>query len=74
MEKGVTTNPDDALSGLIFMAWLGVIVISGGLAVDGVISGAWIQVIGGVALLAFLSRMIWQAGRVVRKALKGEKP
>jgi hypothetical protein len=68
----VTSNPDVALSGLIALAFLGILVIAGGLAVNGAISGSWIQVVGGVVLLAYLSWMTWMAGQVVRKALKAK--
>lgn len=72
MGRWVTSNPDVALSGLIAVAFLGSLVIGGGLAVDGAISGSWIQAVSGVALLAYLSWMIWMAGQVVRKALKAK--
>jgi hypothetical protein len=74
MDKGITSNPDVALSGLIAVAWVGVLFIGGGLAVNGAVSGAWTQAIGGLAYLLFLSWLIWEAGQVVRKALKGAKP
>jgi hypothetical protein len=70
MDKGITTNPDVALSGLIAVAWVGVLIIGGGLAVDGVLSRAWIRATGGAAYVLLFSWMIWEAGRVVRKALR----
>jgi hypothetical protein len=70
MDKGITTNPDAALSGLIAVAWVGVLFVGGGLAVDGVLNGAWIRVLGGIAYLVGFSWMIWEVGQVVRKALK----
>jgi hypothetical protein len=73
MDKGITTNPDAALSGLIAVAWVGVLFVGGGLAVDGVLNGAWVRVLGGAAYLLGFSWMIWEAGQVVRKAVKASK-
>lgn len=71
METGFTKDPDVALSGLIAMALFGVFLIGGGLFVSGIVDGAWVRIIGGVVWLAGLSWMVWQAGQVVRGALKG---
>jgi hypothetical protein len=70
MDKGITTDPGVALMGLIALAWVGVLFVGGGLIVDGLLSGAWVRTLGGAAYLLGFSWMIWEAGRVVRKALK----
>jgi hypothetical protein len=73
MDKGITTNPDAALSGLIAVAWVGVLVVDGGLAVDGLLNGAWARALGGAAYLLGFSWMIRETGQVIRKAVMGNK-
>lgn len=69
MKSGFTNDPNVALTGLVSVALLGVIVMCGGLAIDGVLDRSWFQVSAGVLLLAYLSWMVWQAGHVVRRSL-----
>jgi hypothetical protein len=56
------------------MAWVGVLLIGGGLVVAGVLAGAWIQAAGGAAYFLLFSWMIREAGQVVRNGLKGRAP
>lgn len=70
MGTGFTDDPNGALSGLLSIALLGVVVICGGLMIHGVLEGSWFQLTAGALLLTYLSRMVWQAGRVVRHFLK----
>jgi hypothetical protein len=71
MEKGSTTDPRTALSGLIAMALVGILVIGGGMAVSGLVSSSWLQVVAGVAFLTGFSWLALEAGKVVREALRG---
>lgn len=70
MKSGFTNDPNVALTGLLSISLLGVLVVGGGLAIAGVLEGSWFQVAGGALLAGYLSWMVWQAGRVVRHALK----
>jgi hypothetical protein len=70
MGKGITTNPGVALSGLIAMAMVGILFIGGGMALNGLVSNSWFRVITGLGFLAGFSWIAWEAGEVVRKALK----
>lgn len=70
MKNGFTTDPYAALAGLIGIALLGLLVIGGGLIVSGLNDRSWIQMVGGAVLWVGLSWMTWQAGRVIRRALR----
>lgn len=70
MRAGFTDDPNVALTGLLCIALLGVLVMCGGLMIGGVMEGAWLQIASGALLLGYLSWMVWQAARVVRRSLK----
>lgn len=69
MGHGFTRDPGVALSGLVSLAFLGVLVVGGGLIASGLIDGSRLQAASGAVLFVGLSAMIFRAGRVVRHGL-----
>lgn len=70
--RTITDDPRAALTGLVSLAVLGILGVGGILVVDGAMNGSWLEITGGVAVIAFPVWGIFQGARTIKQHLSEE--